>query len=171
MIRPFIDTLYSIAIGIGFTQFPAKPQKNVPAILFFALTLVMAAADWYYYRTFEDFVSSQTEFLYYLLQVITVLILSQMFRHASSRNLRIWICYFIIFVALGAFWNWIVSFSNYGAFLAGNVLLILTNIALLFYYSRLESSPPLQMDIRYTLFAAQIVALGLGYVVLMIFNR
>lgn len=187
VIRPFIDTLYSIAIGIGFSQFPKYPLKNVPGVIFFLLTLVVAVADWYYCRACEDAIQEGKRFRYYLLQVTTVLVLSQMFRHSARDSLRMWIVYFAIFTVLGAYWIYIASFRKYDLFILIliSILMIIANGLLLVFHSQIEevfrfgvkyrtmdnSYGIIDIDYRYVIFSVESALLGVGYLILRFFNR
>lgn len=168
MIQPFLDTLYSIAIGLGFTDFPKNPLKNWPAVLFFVFTLVLAALDWYYYRGFEPAIPTERKSLYYILQVVTVLVLSQMFRHSQEDSIRPWLAYFIILNVLGVAWDLLAQVQNIGAFAAINALFILVSALALIYYRRLAFWG---IDVRYSIFVGELLVVLLAWPILIVFNK
>lgn len=171
MIQPFIDALYAIAIGLGFTEFPENPLTNKPAVLFFGFTLVLAALDWYYYRGFESTVPSERRFLYYSLQVVTVLVLSQMFRHSHADVVKPWLAYFIVLNLLGVAWDLLANVQNAAAFVSINGLFIVVSALGLFFYDKLDGTSPFGIDLRYTVFGAEMLVILAAIPILRIFNR
>lgn len=131
MIRAFIDTLYAIAIGLGFDNFPDNPLDSIPSVILFLMTLTLAASDWYYYRGFEDAIEPNKKKAYYTIQVLTVLVLSQLFAHSTNDDPSLWIGYLIAFVLLGTIWNLVVPLYSRWGFVVANLLIIASNLVLL----------------------------------------
>ena len=162
----FIDTLYSIAIGLGFTQLPANPVKEKPIVLVFLFTLAVAGQDWYYHHKFE-----QETPTYFTFQVLSVLVLSQMFRHSKTESLRPWLWYFVVFNLLAICWNLVAGIANPIVFGVFNILLAAVCFSALAAYDSMARWFEEKIDVRYVVLVSFLAVLALGYWVVPIFNR
>ncbi len=174
MFKPFIDVLYSIAIGIGFSEFPLYPQKNIPGVLFFLATLYLAAFDWYHYDKYESNIAENKKITYYITQIITILILSQLFRHSCTLSLKYWILYLVSLISIGTFWNIYVAFPSYKKFVGINIVIIIFNITLLAFYPFLLSKiPTSESNFRYLVFGFESILALVSYKLLyrIVFSR
>lgn len=107
--KPFVDILYSIAIGLGFNVFPPNPASDMPATILFITTLGLALNDWYFYRTHSK---DQLDLRELFPQILTILALSQMFRHSADGTFEAWCWYAAMFAFLGSHWNWIHRYNT-----------------------------------------------------------
>lgn len=139
MIRTFIDTLYSIAIGLGFTNFPKNPLDDLVSVSLFLVTIFLSAGDWYYHREFEKKITKKCLQLYYSVQIFSVLILSQLFVHSTEKTLSLWLEYFLAFVLLGGIWNLVAPINNKWGFSLGNIAIIFLSAMILVYKVQLMS--------------------------------
>lgn len=158
----FVETLYAIAIGIGFTHIPENPVKEKPVVLVFLFTLALAGHDWFYHERLEGDTSA-----YYVFQVLSVLVLSQLFRHSKAGSFRPWLWYFIIFNLLAICWNLAAKIANPLVFSVFNLLLASASILLLTSYERLAK----KLDIRYIAVSGFLAVIAIGWWIVPIFNR
>jgi hypothetical protein len=160
----FIEILYSIAIGIGFTEFPIKPHENLPNAILFFVILFIAAKDWFYYHEFQKLVTPEKKFQSNIVQIISVLILSQLFKQEVIGELRLWIFYLIIFIVAGIYWNWLVAFSNYRAINKINAVIVFFNAVLLFLFPYIQSLSSLSnAEFRYLVLGYELVVIAASY--------
>ena len=139
---PFIDILYSLAIGTGFVYFPENPLENIAGTFTFILTLFIAAHDWYEYHDKADVVPQDKAGFYHLWQVFVILVLNQMFRHSVTPSLVSWLIYFGVFATLNAVWNAFTRFVDHWLFVATTSLLAIGNFAAGIFYSRITALVP-----------------------------
>ncbi len=162
----FIAVLYSIAISLGFSQLPANPLKEKPTVLVFLFTLAIAGLDWFYHHRFR-----RPETLYYAVQVLNVVVLSQLFRHSHAKPIRPWLRYFVIYNVLAICWDFVAGIANPMGFVFMNVLLILVSAIALAMYNKLESFLGNRLDPRYVILGGILLVLATGVWIVPIFNQ
>jgi hypothetical protein len=167
---PFIDILYSLAIGTGFTYFPEFPLQNLPGTVFFIFTLLVAAQDWYEYHDKANIIPKKQELQYHIWQILVVLALNQMFRHSTAVSLQSWLVYFGIFAILNAFWNAFTRFSNHWLFVGTTSLLAIGNFTAGVYYQRIVALSS-GIDGRWIILLCELLLIGFGLMVIRLFNR
>lgn len=170
MFIPFIDILYSLAIGTGFVYFPINPLENVPGTVIFLFTLFVAAQDWHEYHDKVDVISKEKLLFYHIWQIFVVLALNQMFRFSAEPSLIPWLAYFGIFAILNAIWNAFTIFLNHWLFVITAVLLATGNFAAVFFYSVLVSAVP-DIDSRWIIFLGELLLVGIILILVRLFNK
>ena len=65
MLIPFIDILYSLAIGTGFVFFPENPLENIAGTFAYVFTVLITAHDWYEYHDKAELIPKGQELLYH----------------------------------------------------------------------------------------------------------
>ena len=170
MFTPFIDILYSLAIGIGFDYFPENPLENVAGTLAFILTLFITAHDWYEYHDKIEIIPKGQELLYHLWQVFVILALNQMFRHSVNPSLTSWLIYFAVFALLNAVWNAFTKFVNHWLFVGTTSLLAAGNLAAGIFYSSIVALAP-NIDGRWMILVGELLLIGVVLLLSRAFNR
>jgi hypothetical protein len=170
MFLPFIDILYSLAIGIGFDHFPETPLENTAGTAAFMLTLLVAAHDWYEYHDKLDIIPKRQVLRYHLWQVLVILALNQMFRHSVAPSLAAWLIYFSIFAALNAVWNAFTKFVNHWFFVGTTSLLAVGNLFAGIFYSSVIAVVPVA-DERWVILVGELLFLGVILFLTRVFNR
>ena len=127
MLIPFIDILYSLAIGTGFVYFPENPLQNLAGTVAFVFTLFITAHDWYEYHDKVDIIPKDRILFYHLWQIFVILTLNQMFRHSVTPSLVSWLIYFGVFATLNAIWNGFTQFINHWLFVGTTSILAIGN--------------------------------------------
>lgn len=145
MLISFIDVLYGIAIGTGFIAFPKNPLTDMTSSLVFLFTLLISAHDWYEYHTNEKYGEGKMLF-YFVIQIFIVLMLNQMFIHASDTTITAWLSYYVIFVSLNVIWNFFLMYENHRSYVISNVLMIAICVVIILnidLFGRLPLEPKL----------------------------
>lgn len=106
------DIIFSTVIGYGFTQFPKDPSSDVPSTILFILTLIIGIVDWFGNHYFTKTVKDKYSLLFFIIQILTLLFLTQMFDSTSSQGMQRWFLNMGIYLSLYFFWNILTEFNN-----------------------------------------------------------
>lgn len=170
MFIPFIDILYSLAIGIGFDSFPDNPLDNLAGTVAFILTLLIAAHDWYEYHDKASIIPKGQELHYHLFQIFVILTLNQMFRHSVKPTLASWLIYFGIFAVLNVLWNAFTRFTNHWLFVVTTSLLAIGNLSAGIFYSSIVGLVS-GIDARWIILVGELLLIGIVFLLIRTFNR
>lgn len=131
---PFIDVLYALAIGSGFSAFPKNPPKDYFGTVVFIYTLLIAAQDWFEYHDKADIIPDRHRLGYVVLQIFVILTLNQMFVHATSDSLVPWLVYAGVFCLLNGVWNVFTPFVRHYFYAVTSTCLAVVAFVLVFLY-------------------------------------
>lgn len=170
--KPFIDILYSIAIGIGFSKFPNNPFKDFYDTLFFLATLLIATQDWFeFHNKFDSIANGYHKFWYNFIQVLSILFLSQMFRHSTS-DPQSWLGYLGCFLLLGSVWTIITPIKNQWVFIFSAVFQGTANILLvIFFKSICVKFQEIGLNAKLGILLIEMILISLSYTLIFRFNR
>lgn len=170
MLIPFIDILYSLAIGTGFVFFPENPLENVAGTFAFVFTVLITAHDWYEYHDKVELVPKGQELLYHTWQVFVILALNQMFRHSVAPSLQSWLIYFGIFAILNVVWNAFTEFVNHWLFVGTTSVLAIGHLAAGIFYPTIIATIP-SIDGRWVVLLGELLLIGTILLLIKVFNR
>jgi hypothetical protein len=106
------DIIFSTVLGYGFTQFPKEPFSNISSTLLFLLTLSIGIVDWFGNHYYTKTVKARFSLVFFIFQILTLLILTQMFNSTDSSSIQRWFLNFGIYLSLYIFWNILTDFNN-----------------------------------------------------------
>jgi hypothetical protein len=130
----FIDIIYAVVIGTGFTNFPYNPKANVLGTFMFMYTLFVTAHDWYEYHHKFDRIPQKRRIWYFFIQICVLVVLNQMFKHSTSYSLVMWLSYVCIFCLLNTIWNLITPFENHRLYALTSIILALITLLMVVSY-------------------------------------
>ncbi len=170
MFIPFIDILYSLAIGTGFVYFPENPLNNIAGAFAFMFSLFIAGHDWYEYHDKAEIIPKERELLYHVWQAFVVLVLNQMFRHSVESSLQSWLIYFGIFATLNAVWNAFTKFVNHWLFVGTTSIVAIGSFTAGFFYNKIIVFLP-NVDGRWLILFGELLLIVLVLQVIRVFNK
>lgn len=138
----FIDILYALAIGTGFTNFPKNPIENPLGTSVFIYTLLIAFHDWFEYHDKLPLINEERRYLYYIIQIFVILSLNQMFAHSIDTPLIGWLIYAGIFCLLNVIWNVITPFEKNLLYAATSGFLFVSAFLIVTFYQPIISLFP-----------------------------
>lgn len=113
---PFIDILYGLAIGTGFTLFPDDPLRRWQTALIFLTSIWLTVQDWYEYHLDQDRIQGNKlhdpGVHIHMMSVLNTLAIHLMFRYAGLEELRNWLLSYGALCLLGSIYNIRVEFKN-----------------------------------------------------------
>jgi hypothetical protein len=131
------DIIFSTVLGYGFTQFPKEPFSDISSTLFFLFTLSIGIVDWFGNHYYTKTVKSRFSLIFFIIQILTLLILTQMFDSTDSLSKQTWFLYFGIYLSLYVFWNILTDFNNKTFFISMIVVGSILSFSVSAYYDNL----------------------------------
>jgi hypothetical protein len=124
-----IDIMFSTVLGFGFSQFPKNPIYELSSTMLFLLTMSIGITDWFGNHYYSKTVKTKFALSFFIVQILTLLILSQLFYFSGEEDMKMWFFYLGLYLNLYIIWNLLTTFNNRTFYIT-----IIATGTLLFYF-------------------------------------